>query len=133
MWARLASNHFRIEQSCNMNAWVGRIGFVVVSGVLFWLLSPSLATRHGQTAYSQQSAESRGLEGALQIQSALLPGGVQQLSVLDPQAKSLAVYHIEPTSGKLQLKSVRNLRWDLQMEHFNGQSPLPSELRQAQP
>ncbi len=116
-----------------MNAWVGRIGFVVVSGVLFWLLSPSLATRHGQTAYSQQSAESRGLEGALQIQSALLPGGVQQLSVLDPQAKSLAVYHIEPSTGKLQLKSVRNLRWDLQMEHFNGQSPLPSELRQAQP
>ena len=116
-----------------MKAWVGRIGFVVVSGVLFWLLSPSLATMQGQTAYSQHSAESRTPESALQIQSTMLPAGVQQLSVLDSQTKSLAVYHIEPSSGKLQLKSVRNLRWDLQMEHFNGQSPLPSELRQAQP
>ena len=116
-----------------MNAWVGRIVFVVVTGMLFWLLSPSLATMHGQTAYSQQSAESRTAESSLQILSTMLPTGVQQLSVLDSQAKSLAIYHIEPSSGKLQLKSVRTLRWDLQMDHFNGQSPLPSELRQAQP
>lgn len=116
-----------------MNAWVGRIGFVAVTGILFWLQSPSLATMHGQTAFSQQSAESRALESALQLQSTMLPTGVQQLSVLDSQAKSLAIYHIEAATGKLQLKSVRNLRWDLQMEHFNGQSPLPSELRQAQP
>ena len=116
-----------------MHAWLGRIGFVVVLGSLFWLLSPSLATMHGQTAYSQQEAASRPSQNSLQVQSAMLPSGVQQMLVIDSQAKSLAVYHIESTTGKILLKSVRNLQWDLQMEHFNGQVPLPSELRQVQP
>lgn len=116
-----------------MNAWLGRIGFVVVTGSLFWLLSPSLATMHGQAAYSQQEAGGGPSQSSLQVQSAMLPSGVQQLSVIDSQAKSLAVYHIEPTTGKILLRSVRSLQWDLQMEHFNGQTPLPSELRQVQP
>lgn len=116
-----------------MNAWLGRIGFVVVTGSLFWLLSPSLATMHGQAAYSQQEAGGGPSQSSLQVQSAMLPGGVQQLSVIDSQAKSLAVYHIEPTTGKILLRSVRSLQWDLQMEHFNGQTPLPGELRQVQP
>ena len=116
-----------------MNAWLGRIGFVVAIGGLFWLLSPPLTTVRGQTAYSQQEIVARPLLSSLQVQSTMLPSGVQQLSVIDSQSKSLAVYHIEPTTGKILLKSVRSLQWDLQMEHFNGQAPLPSELRQAQP
>ena len=116
-----------------MSAWLGRIAFVAVTGSLFWLLSPSLATMHAQTAYSQQEAAVRPSQSALQVQSAMLPSGVQQLLVIDSQTKSLAVYHIEATAGKILLKSVRSLQWDLQMEHFNGQAPLPSELRQVQP
>ncbi|MEZ6075430.1 MAG: hypothetical protein R3C56_07085 [Pirellulaceae bacterium] len=114
-----------------MNAWLGRIGLVVAMGGLFWLLSPPLAALRGQTAYSQQESAARPLQNSLQVQSTMLSSGVQQLSVIDSQSKSLAVYHIEPTTGKILLKSVRNLQWDLQMEHFNGQAPLPGELRQV--
>ena len=83
-----------------MNTWLGRIGFVVAIGGLFWLLSPPLATMCGQTAYSQQETVARPLQNSLQVQSTLLPSGVQQLTVIDSQSKSLAVYHIEPTTGK---------------------------------
>ncbi len=116
-----------------MNAWLGRMGFVAVTALLTWSLAPSLATLHGQSAYSQQGGGPGATESHLQVVSTMLPTGVQQLSVLDSQVRSLAVYHIEPQSGKIQLKSVRNLMLDLQMEHFNGQAPLPSELRQVQP
>ena len=116
-----------------MNAWLGRIGFVVITGGLFWLFSPSLATMHGQTAYSQHDAAVRLGENSLQMFSTLMPSGMQQVLVLDSQGKSMAVYQIEAGTGKIQLKSARNLQWDLQMEQFNGQAPLPSELRQVQP
>jgi hypothetical protein len=84
-------------------------------------------------AFSQQLGGSGSLtaEGQLQVHTTLLSTGIQQIVVVDPRAKSMAVYHIEPATAKLQLKSVRNLVWDLQMEHFNGQAPLPSELRQV--
>ncbi len=116
-----------------MNAWLGRMGFVFATALLTWSLAPSLATQHGQSAYSQQAGGLGAAEGQLQMQSTMLPTGVQQLTVLDTRARSLAIYHIEPQSGKIQLRSVRNLVLDLQMEHFNGQAPLPSELRQVQP
>ncbi len=69
----------------------------------------------------------------LEVVSSLLPSGVQQIVVVDSQNRSMAIYHIDPTQGKLALKSVRNLSWDLSMEQFNGQAPLPSDLRQARP
>ena len=58
-----------------------------------------------------------------------LADGKQQLTVIDPTARVISVYHISPTSGELALKSVRNIHWDLQMTQFNGTSPLPQELR----
>ena len=69
----------------------------------------------------------------LEVISSLLPNGVQQIVVVDSQNRSMAIYHIDPTQGKLVLRSVRNLTWDLSMEQFNGQAPLPSDLRQARP
>ena len=69
----------------------------------------------------------------VQTISVLLPNGVQQVVIHDTRAQTMAVYHIEGGGGRIQLKSVRDLTWDLKMEHFNGQSPLPAELRQMQP
>ncbi len=48
----------------------------------------------------------------------------QQVTVIDP-----SVYHVELTSGKITLRSVRNLRWDLQMTELNTNHPLPQELQ----
>jgi hypothetical protein len=55
--------------------------------------------------------------------------GRQQVTVVDPHSRALAVYHIDRASGAVQLRSVRNVQWDLQMEDFNSASPTPREIR----
>jgi len=41
----------------------------------------------------------------------------------------MSVYHIELATGKIALRSVRNIHWDLQMTEFNSADPLPREIR----
>lgn len=94
-------------------------GFVAVSWVSLWSQTPGGTPPAGQDL--------------LQVTSFSLPGGNQQLIIVDSRTHSMAVYHVDATQGKIQLKSVRNLVWDLAMEQFNGQAPLPSELRQVRP
>lgn len=53
------------------------------------------------------------------------------LTVVDPQARAVAVYHLNRETGKIELKSVRNIRWDLAMSAFNSDSPLPEEIRKG--
>jgi hypothetical protein len=43
----------------------------------------------------------------------------------------VAVYHLNRETGEIQLKSVRNIAWDLGMEYFNSGSPLPEEIRRG--
>ncbi len=50
------------------------------------------------------------------------------LAVVDPHAQSVAVYQVA-SNGWLSLKSVRNIHWDLQLDAFNSEDPLPSEVR----
>lgn len=53
----------------------------------------------------------------------------QLMTVIDPRTQVLSVYHIHVNTGEVELKSVRSLRYDLQIEEFNGTSPLPREIR----
>ena len=53
----------------------------------------------------------------------------EQLTVIDPETRTLAVYHIDTGSGEVVLKSVRNIHYDLRMMEFNGTNPLPGEIR----
>jgi hypothetical protein len=53
----------------------------------------------------------------------------QLLTVLDPRQQTMGVYWIEAGTGKITLRSVRNIRYDLQMTDFNGDNPLPREIR----
>ena len=55
--------------------------------------------------------------------------GRQQIAVIDPRQRVMAVYMIERGSGTLQLKSVRNLAWDLQIEDYNSGTPAPRDIR----
>lgn len=96
---------------------------------LLWLLNSPAEMRSFGTAPPPLPA----VEPGMQVVSTLLPTGVQQIVVVDLTEKTMAVYHIDPAQGKIQLRSVRKLIWDLRMEQFNGQSPLPSELQQVQP
>ena len=53
----------------------------------------------------------------------------QLLTVIDPRQQAMGVYWIEAGSGKITLRSVRNIRYDLMMMDFNGDNPLPREIR----
>jgi hypothetical protein len=54
---------------------------------------------------------------------------VQVLTVVDPRQRILGVYHIDMATGKITLKSVRNIHWDLQIDHLNTDEPLPQQIR----
>ncbi len=55
--------------------------------------------------------------------------GRQQVTLIDPRSRVMAVYHVDRTTGALSLKSVRNVHWDLQIEDFNSANPTPREIR----
>jgi hypothetical protein len=56
-------------------------------------------------------------------------GQGQMLAVVDPRQQVLSVYHIDLLTGKIALKSVRKIQWDLQITDFNTENPLPQEIR----
>lgn len=63
-----------------------------------------------------------------------LEGGSTQVILVDPHAKVMSVYHIGALGedkGKIQLKSVRPLRWDMELTSYQTGKPLPEELRSA--
>ncbi len=53
----------------------------------------------------------------------------QMLTVVDPRQRVISVYHIDVNTGKITLKSVRNIRWDLQVPDFNNANPTPKEIQ----
>lgn len=53
------------------------------------------------------------------------------LTIVDPQLRTIGVYHINRENGEIHLKSVRNFSADLQIDQFNSNSPLPKEIREG--
>jgi hypothetical protein len=53
----------------------------------------------------------------------------QLLTVIDARNHTIGVYGIEPSSGKITLRSVRNISWDLEMMEFNSDTPSPKQIR----
>ena len=52
-----------------------------------------------------------------------------QVILIDSTRKVMAVYMVSPDSGSIQLKSVRDLQADFQLEEFNGSDPSPAKVR----
>jgi len=76
-------------------------------------------------------AQQRGLpvSSGLVIHSVTATGGGQLMIMVEPSTRMMAVYHVDGASGKVSLRSVRNLQWDLLIENFNGGNPSPEEIR----
>jgi len=53
----------------------------------------------------------------------------QQLTVIDPKRQVMSVYHIHPATGKIALRSVRNIQWDLQLTYLDNEGLLPQEIQ----
>jgi hypothetical protein len=50
------------------------------------------------------------------------------LTVVDPQTRVMAVYHINRDTGGIKLKSVRNFELDLRLSEYNGGDPKPDDV-----
>jgi len=53
----------------------------------------------------------------------------QLITIVDPRLRVMGVYHIEQGTGKIGLRSIRNVHWDLQMTHLNCDDPLPQQIQ----
>jgi hypothetical protein len=67
--------------------------------------------------------------GELIALDAMVGDKIQQVTIIDPKRRSLSVYHIELETGKIHLRSVRNISGDLEIEEYNTARPLPHEIR----
>ncbi len=103
------------------------IGASAVAGLVFAAAVAALVPSVGFAQRPAPSSTSAG--GGLITHIATAGEHKQQLTVIDPDTHSMAVYHIDTVSGEIVLKSVRNIHYDLKMIEFNGTSPLPREIR----
>jgi hypothetical protein len=105
----------------------------------FWsiaLVAASAALALGWTADAQQpvpGASYASTAGQGDLITYFLPaeGKPTTLTIIDPTQRRVAVYHVGRETGEIQLKSVRNIAWDLGMEYFNNGDPLPEEIRKG--
>ena len=108
------------------------VGLLVGTGVV--TLAVCLLDRHGEVMaqrvapYSQPGPQPVGGGELIAVPSPVGDKG-QMLTVLDPRQQTMGVYWIEAATGKITLRSVRNIRFDLMMTDFNGDNPLPREIR----
>ncbi|MEQ1830940.1 MAG: hypothetical protein ABL921_33650 [Pirellula sp.] len=113
------------------------LGFL---GILSMQITPSWSQSDGnatnQLSQQQFMAANRAIApaqvasvGTAMMASVILANGFQQLAVMDHAKSTIAVYHIDPTSGDIQLKSVRRIDADFALEEFNLSEPTPSTIR----
>jgi hypothetical protein len=103
------------------------VGASAVAGLVLAMVAVAVGPRVG-FAQRPPSAISNGSGGLVTLSTPAGEHG-QQITVIDPETRTMAVYHIDTVSGEIVLKSVRNLHFDLKMIEFNGTSPLPGEIR----
>jgi hypothetical protein len=104
-----------------------RTGLGALVGAVLVLLAGLLMTSRNQAAAQRTGGAEQGSE--LIAFTSTAAENRQQLTVIDPRSRAMAVYHVDSTTGVVSLKSVRNIQWDLMMSEFNGVGPLPREIQ----
>lgn len=98
---------------------------VGTAAVCLWQSGSLAAQRQGRAG----PPTAGGAAGPLWTMATPLEDGRQLLLVLDQEQRAVAVYHVDPASGTLTLKSTRDIRWDLLVGDFNAQDPKPAALQ----
>jgi hypothetical protein len=106
-------------RSAMLGALVGAV--IVVACVGSW--------DSGQEAYADRPTTVYAAAGSDLIAVPAETDGGQVLTVIDTRQRVMSVYRIDGDTGKITLLSVRNIQWDLQLSEFNGEHPLPQEIR----
>ncbi len=103
------------------------VGASTIAGLVIAAMAMAVGPRVG---FAQRpAAPVAGGSGELVTLSTSAGEHGQQVTVIDPETRTMAVYHIDTSSGEISLKSVRNIHFDLRMIEFNATSPLPGEIR----
>jgi hypothetical protein len=105
---------------------LGAIFALMAWGVSAWQ-SPALAQQRPVAA--PQMPERPAASGEIIALNFDAGGGRQHITLVDPRTHMMCVYAIDPASGEISLRSVRNVHWDMQMDEFNGTNPSPREIR----
>lgn len=104
------------------------LGLLIGAGLMVAVLGGF--GQHGDVfAQRPQNALPPGMGGDLLVVPIPSADKGQLLAVVDPKQHVMSVYRIDPGTGKIALKSVRNLHWDLQMTYLNNEAPLPQEIQ----
>ena len=91
------------------------------------VVAASLAALVPSVGFAQRAVPGPMSGGGLITHATAMGEHKQQMTVIDPDTRTMAVYHI--TDGEITLKSVRNIHYDMQMIVLNGTKPLPQEIR----
>jgi hypothetical protein len=99
---------------------------IVAAAVAGWLAAPrGSVSAHQAPGYQQSAAASTALITHYDSSAGKTP----LLTVVNSNSNVMAVYQIDPATGEITLRGVRNFNYDLQMDEFNGVSPTPREIR----
>lgn len=124
--------------------WIGTVIMVVVSLTAGAIFSQIWEQVQGQPSRGQPGGFFVEEPQVLVHQPAVLPkwcvdvvwlppqpGKPQEfraITIVDTEAKKIAIYHENVTTGQLWWLSTRNIQPDLMVNQFNATSPLPSEM-----
>jgi hypothetical protein len=104
------------------------LGALIGAGLIVAALG-GFGQRSDVFAQRMQPVLSPGSDGELLVVPISSGDKGQLLAVIEPRLRVMSVYRIDPLSGKIALKSVRNFTWDLQMTYLNNEAPLPQEIK----
>jgi hypothetical protein len=83
----------------------------------------------GGRALAQRASTAPDMSDGLIVLPSQSADGRQMLAIVDSKTRVLGYYQLDPSKGEIVLKGVRKFQWDLQIDEYNGVSPLPSEVR----
>ena len=95
--------------------------FLTTFALVGWRTQP---TAHGQT-----TADHRPSAENTTVMTVPMGEAGQRVIVFDKDRHTLAVYEVDTLGGRIALRSVRQVQWDLALEEFNALPPKPAEVR----
>ncbi len=107
---------------------MGRTILGILVGMGFVMAAVAVAEPRGDV-YAQRGTPAATAGTELIVVSTSVGEKCLMLTVVDPRRRVMSVYHIETATGKIALKSVRDIQWDLKITDLNNENPLPQEIR----
>ena len=103
------------------------VSFGITVGVMI-VLAAVVLLGPSEPVCAQVPGAAGGTDSTVVVNVADASGG-QFVVLVDTAKQVIGSYQVDAESGKITLRSIRNYRWDFQMEEFNGAEPRPHEVR----